>query len=1133
MLCRCTALLVSFLIVGAAAGSEPIRLANNPALSPDGKVLAFDYLGDIWTVPTAGGIARPLTQHPAHDVTPKFSRDGKEIAFISDRDGSPQVFIMPAAGGAPRQVTFHTAGFALHDWAQDNDHVLVSVMRDHGWSRRSPERFYLVDVRKREAEQLLFDDYGTGGSLSPDGKKLLFTREGPEWWRKGYTGSQASQVWLFDLEHKQFEPVLAEERDHRWPMWKPDGNGIYYCTNLGNGFVLDEMPLRHGTSESVARFERRPSGDKRVAAFPDDSIVFPCISRDGSTIVFRHLFDFYRLRPGGHPEKIDIVRDDDRPAAQIERRALERANAVAFSSDGLDIAFISGGDLWVMDSEFREPQRITSTPDEERSPVFAPDGNSIFFVSDDGGQTDIWRAVRADPTKPWWLNQRFALEKVTKDGAAKSELTFSPDGSKLAYVKGLGDLWVADADGANPRQVIESWNPPAYDWSPDGKWLVYALYDNDFNRDIWIRRVDGPGPPFNLSRHPYNENDPVWSPDGRMIAFVGARDDKDAFDIHFVYLRAEDDQKDRRDRNLEKALEKAKKGGKKDAPEKKDDGDKKPAVAKKPPPDVVIDFNGIHERIRRVTIPDSNESGLFWSPDSKKLAFTATVDGQRGTFTIEPPDNLKPTLLSSQVGAQARWLKNGQIVWLAGGVPGAIAGSGSPASVSPSSSGGPTPKGGSRLGPRSTAEAAAPGSYRFVAYQDFDVAKKHRAAFEQCWRAMRDRWYDEKLGNRDWNAVRAKYAPLAETASQETLQTVVWLMLGELNGSHLGFFAGSMALPTRRPGGPADEPTAGDRKWSIVTAHLGVRFDESYRGPGLKIRDVLPESPADHVKTQLEAGEIITRIDGVRVDRELDLTTVLNGHPARDVVLTVKKAGFDVEREVRIRPITFTAARALVYKKWLKDNRDRVEKLSGGSLGYLHIRAMDMASFRQFEEELYNAGAGKAGLVIDVRENGGGSTTDHLLTALTQPRHAIAIPRGGGQGYPQDRTVYATWNKPIVVLCNQNSFSNAEIFSHAIKTLKRGRLVGVPTAGGVVSTGGMAIMDVGFLRLPTRGWYVLESGQDMERNGAVPDVVVWPFPGETAKGKDEQIAKAVDILLRDVKEWSNRPQPKLMKATER
>ena len=194
---------------------------------------------------------------------------------------------------------------------------------------------------------------------------------------------------------------------------------------------------------------------------------------------------------------------------------------------------------------------------------------------------------------------------------------------------------------------------------------------------------------------------------------------------------------------------------------------------------------------------------------------------------------------------------------------------------------------------------------------------------------------------------------------------------------------------------------------------------------------------------------------------------------------------------------------------------------------------MDMRSFSKFEEELYSAGAGKDGLVIDVRENGGGSTTDHLLTALTQPVHAITIPRGGGPGYPQDRKVYATWDKPVVVLCNQNSFSNAEIFSHAIQTLKRGQLVGVPTAGGVISTGAATIMDVGTLRLPTRGWFTPGDGEDMELHGAVPEHVVWPEPSVGPRDSDVQLARAVEVLQADVRAWQARPRPPLRKASER
>ncbi len=506
---------------------------------------------------------------------------------------------------------------------------------------------------------------------------------------------------------------------------------------------------------------------------------------------------------------------------------------------------------------------------------------------------------------------------------------------------------------------------------------------------------------------------------------------------------------------------------------------------------VTIDFDGIEERIRRITNKDVTESGLLWSPDSKRLAFGATVDGKRGTYTVSFPEPSKPALMAPVSGSRGRWLKKSdQITWLVEGVPATLSG-------------------------RGTAV-----SYRFSAPQTIDVAGKNRAAFEQCWRVMRDHWYDDRLGNRDWDAVRAKYSDMAAASpDNRTFADVVHLMLGELNGSHLGFRSGSSRVA--RPGA-----------WREETAHLGLRFDETFEGPGLKVRDVVAKGPASRSQSRIEAGEIILAIDGKPVARDTDLSTVLNGRPDRDVALKVRDLK-GKERSVTLRPISYAAARSLLYQQWIDDNRKAVDRLSKGQLGYLHISAMNMGSFYRFEEDLYAAGAGRDGLVIDVRENGGGSTTDHLLTALTQPHHAIAVPRGGKKGYPQDRMVYATWNKPLVVLCNQNSFSNAEIFSHAIKVLKRGQLVGVPTAGGVISTGSVNIMDVGSLRLPFRGWYVATSGEDMELHGAVPHHVVWPKPGEMPRGKDVQIERAVKVLLEDVKEWRDRPQPGLRKATER
>jgi tricorn protease len=288
----------------------------------------------------------------------------------------------------------------------------------------------------------------------------------------------------------------------------------------------------------------------------------------------------------------------------------------------------------------------------------------------------------------------------------------------------------------------------------------------------------------------------------------------------------------------------------------------------------------------------------------------------------------------------------------------------------------------------------------------------------------------------------------------------------------------------------------------------------------------------------------------MKVDGATDLGSALTGRPDRDIVLEVQSAakakkgkrrkkksedgnGAREIREVTLRPISYGRARSLLYEKWIDGNQAAVAKASKGRLGYLHIQGMNMTSFYRFEEELYSVAAGKEGILIDVRENGGGSTTDHLLTILTQPRHAITVPRGGGRGYPHDRKIYASWNKPVAVLCNQNSYSNAEIFSHAIKTLKRGKVIGVPTAGGVISTGGRSIMDIGYLRMPFRGWYLLNDGQDMELHGAVPHHIVWPEPGDLPSGSDPQLKRAIKALTKDVKKYRNRPQPPLINSSER
>lgn len=1104
---------------GVLFADRPIRMVSDPALSPDGSTVIFSWRGDLWTAPSDGGAAERLTVSPATDSEPLYSPDGDRLAFVSDRDGARQVYTMPADGGTPERLTFHSEGYRLEDWFPDGRELLVSGSRDHFW--RSAGRMMRISADERSTEQLIFDGYGSSGSVSPDGDQILFVREGEREWRKGYYGSRAAQIWIFDVESGEFRKVVHHETDSFAPVWLPDGKGFLYCgsQDSDNG------------ARNLWRYDLDGETSVRLTEFDDDLVMQPAVSRDGSTIVFTHLFDLYRLRPGTdqHPERVELTEREDDVPDDTMRRTLSEASDVSFSSDGLELAFIAGGDLWVMETILREPVRVTNTPEFESDPVITADGNAIYLVSRHDGHSDIVRVERADDDRYWWQNTEFQVTPVTDDAAVEFDLALSPTGKQLAYLRERGDLWIRDLETGESRRLVESFSSIEFDFSPDGQWITYARTDDDFNSDIWILPVDGSQAPVNISRHPDDESNPVWSSDGRLIAFTGRRTD-DETDIYYVWLREEDDDTGSRDRKLKESLEKLQKSrakkssgkdpsgkasksdkpnGNEDDPQdqsEKDESDKDDADsdedqdekdASSDLPEVRIDFEDIHRRLKRISIPDSTERGLAWAPDGKTLIFSASIDGQSGTWKVEFPDKLSPQRVTSSTGRVRGWLKSPtRILWLGGnGVPGMQPLSGS---------------GGE--------------NYTFEASQELSRSARYRAGFEDAWRVMRDRWYNDDFGNHNWDQIRRKYVDAAASAVDDnTFAQVVQLMLGELNGSHLGFY----------PGGGGRGSGASDDDWRPVTAHLGVRFDASHRGPGLKVRDVIPEGPATDEQSRIAAGEVILSIDGTTVDPDFDLTTILNGRPDRDLTLVVRSAGKKgEERTITLRPTTWGRARSALYQKWQDDNRALVARKSD-NIGYLHIQGMNWSSFLDFERELYDVGYGKDGLIIDVRDNGGGSTTDHLLTALTQPTHAITVPRGGGPGYPQSRKVYATWDKPIVVMCNQNSYSNAEIFSHAIKGLGRGKLVGVPTAGGVISTGGVRIMDLGFLRLPFRGWFVKWTGEDMELNGAVPHVIVWPKPTELPNGRDRQLNRAIKVLQQEIEDWKNRPQPELRRATER
>ncbi|MCC6669473.1 MAG: PD40 domain-containing protein [Planctomycetes bacterium] len=1131
-----------------SAQERPIRLAQDPVFAPGGRTLYFAWEGDVWTADTASGAARRLTTHPAEDGSPRLSPDGRSLAFVSRRNGQSQVWVMPSEGGAPRQVTFDSEGKALAGFTPDGQGVVILQGTDASPFRPEGQRAFVVTLGVRKAPRELLPAGCSEVALSPDGTKALFTRGGMEWWRKGYRGARAAQLWLADLSGAK--PVLkrlSQDRDgfqnvaERNPIWTPDGKGYYFASDPEGTFELYYRNLDG-------------SGERRVthvgADGSDDGVANASLSADGKTLVFRRLFDLYRADPAtGAAQALPLRATGDETVAQIEMLSERSATAAAFTKDGKQVAFVAGDDVYVMDTVLKEPVRVTNTPQREKSLAFSPDGKRLYFTSDAGGEVDIWSAAPKSGEGAWWQAREFTLTRLTEDAAVEGRVAPSPNGKMVAFTR-RGELWLMDPDGQAPRKLVSGWNEPDYDWSPDGKWLVYSAQDDDYNSDVFVVPVDGSRTPYNLSRHPDNDRSPRWSGDGKRIAFLGRRNG-DESDIWYVNLTKETEEETNRDRLLKQAKEAmqpprpagAPAGGRRrgDGAASRPGGDgaaataqgegetrERPQGGSRPAEvkDVGIDFDGIHDRLHRIAIPDSMESGLVWSPDGTQLGFSMSrsalpaaaptptptptptpapnfprrrgapgtpapaeeptaQSGGSGFYTVTFPDKLTPAQLGSQGVSDAKWLQEGnQIVGLQRGVPASLAVSGGRVTT-----------------------------HSFTVNIERDWGRYRKVVFDDGWRAMRDGWYDARLNNRDWNAVRAKYREAAgECLGQREFNTLMNLMLGELNGSHLGHSGGDDPIPE-----VSNEGRVTPRTWQ-----LGLRFDRSQpgkgaNGAGLLVASVIPESPCAALRSQVRAGETLLAIDGKPVDRDTDLTTILNLPEAKDLELTVLDAA-GAQRSVVVRPTA--SVDGLLYEEWVEKTRAEVERLSNGRLGYLHIRGMNEQSFQAFEEDLFHAGYGKDGLIIDVRWNGGGSTADHVLTALTQPVHAYTAARGSGPGYPHDRKVYATWSKPAVMLCNEHSFSNAEIVSHAFKSIGRGRLVGMRTAGGVISTGAAQLLDGSSVRMPFRGWYLRDTGEDMELNGALPDITLW----NPLDGPDAQLEAAVKALQEDLARAKAIPQ---------
>ncbi len=1059
------------MFVAAQQGqAEEARLLRFPATN--GSDIVFSYAGDLYKVSVRGGEAKRLTSHVGYEMFPRFSPDGKTIAFTGQYDGNTEVYTIPADGGEPLRVTY-TATNQRDDvgdrmgpnnivtaWTADGAKIVYRNRIGSGFGGK----LYTVAKEGGLSEVIPLPEGGFC-SFSPDGKRLAYNRVMREFrtW-KYYQGGMADDVWIYDAGKKTVENITNNRAQDIFPMWV--GDEIYFLSDRDRTMNLFVYDTKTKTTS-------------KVTDFTEYDIKFP--STNGQLIVFENAGYIYRFDPAAKKaEKVSITLTSDHLYARSEIKDGGRyMRGASLSPDGKRVVVTARGEIFNLPVEKGVTKNIVRTPGaHERSATWSPDGKHIAYISDATGETELYMQPAEGGE---------AVQLTKNNDTYIRNFEWSPDSKSIVYTDRKNRINLLNVATKQVTEVLRDPKKEPYEvtFSPDSKWLAYTrMADNEYDI-IYLYRIDDKKE-FQVTDRWYDSGSPTFSTDGKYLVFTSMRDFNPTYGSkewnhvygysNGVYLAlltkdtpspflTKDDGSKAEPKKVEINVEEGKK--------KETDEKKKPEGVT-----VKVDADGLSDRIVKVPLPQGYHGNLY--SDGQKVYYSRN----NSTYVYDLNKQKEETVAEGARmwvepgGKKAGFFKNKQLFV--------------------------------KDIPSGKIDLKDPVNFSDMK-MTIDYAKEWAQIFDEAWRAFRDGFYLENMHGVDWKAMKKKYGVLLPyVKNRQDLTYLIGEMIGELNCGHAYVNTGETNRPQR-----------------IKTGLLGAEISRDKSG-FFRLEKILPgeswspalRSPLTEPGIEAQVGDFIVAIDGVPTNTVNDLYALLVGKAGVPTELSLNgKAQLNGARKVVIRPLE--EEYSLYHYQWVKNNIEKVDKASGGKIGYIYIPDMGVDGLNEFAKYFYPQ-LDKEGLIIDDRANGGGNVSPMILERLAREPYRMTMRRGSTRnGTVPDAVLVG----PKVCLINKYSASDGDLFPWGFRALKLGKLIGTRTWGGIVGiTASLPFIDGTDVRVPFFTSYDMNGNWMVENEGVEPDILIDNDPVKEWNGEDEQLNRAIEEVMKELK--NRKPLPK-------